>query len=117
MPRELARCASVAALFTGLLWATPSFAKVGNQPDTPNTGAYVSQIDHDWAIVSVNTGTLAAHMVEGLQDKIHSSSEIWDLAEFACRLYDRTSVLLSHSFQGNQRVVTRIDYLFACAMQ
>ena len=117
MSKGFVRCAMVAALFTGLLAASPGFSEVGEKPNTPVTAAYVSEINNDWVIVSVNAGTLAANKLPMFEDRLHDSTEIWDMAEFACRLYNRTSVLLSNSYQGNQHFVTRIDYLFACALE
>ncbi len=109
------RAFAAATLAISLL-ASSAYAEIGERPDVPETAAYVNEIDTDWVIVSVNTGTLAANRIAGLEEKIHSISEIWDLAEFACRLYNRKSVLLSHSYDGNQHFITRIDYLFACAI-
>ena len=105
-------------LLAGLL-LVPAFShsEVGVRPDTPNTGAYVSEIDTDWVKVSVGTGTLAIQHLEDLQGKIDSDPELWNLAEFACKLYNRTSVLLSRSYDANQHFVSRIDYLFACGIE
>ena len=105
-----------AAILAISLLAIPAYAEVGEMPETPDTAAYVNEIDTDWVIVSINTGILPNNQLAGLEDKIYSSPEIWSLAEFACRLYNRQSVLLSHSYEGDQNFVTRIDYLFACAI-
>ena len=110
VPRALAATLAISLL------ASSAYAEIGERPDVPDTEAYVNEIDTDWVIVSINTGTLPNNRIADLEEKIYSVSEIWDLAEFACKLYNRQSVLLSHSYEGTQHFITRIDYLFACAI-
>lgn len=108
---------SAAVLLAGLiLMPFSGYSEVGQRPDTPDTGAYVSEINTDWVQLSINTGYLSTDDLAGVEERIYASPEIWDLAEFACNLYDRTSVLLSQSYESAGHIVSRIDYLFACAL-
>lgn len=114
---SIPRAFALAVMAAALMAVSSAQAEVGEMPETPETGAYVTEIDTDWVVISVNTGTLANHLVKGLEERLHKFSEIWDLAEFACNLYNRRSVLLSRTYDGNQHMVTRIDYLFACGIE
>ena len=77
----------------------------------------MSEINTDWVQLSINTGFLSTDDLAGVEERIYSSPELWDLAEFACNLYGRTSVLLSQSYESAHHIVSRIDYLFACAIR
>ena len=114
---SITRAFALAIMAAALLLVSPAHAEVGEKPETPETGAYVNEIDTDWVVISANTGLLQARAASDLSSKFLKFSEIWDLAEFACRLYNRRSVLLSQSYEGNEHVVTRIDYFFACGIE
>lgn len=122
--------ASIALLL--LIVSTPVAAEVWERPDNSTSGVYVSQVNQDWVMVSVNI-TFTAKEVSDMtlgqgptfeqrfntyrEERVFSNSELWDMAEFACRLYDRTSVQLSQKHVELDTWNHRIDFLFACAIQ
>ena len=116
--RILNGVAAIAAL-TFLSLSIPAYAEILEHPKIPITNAFVSKINHDWVEITISFEGVWDDALKPIKDRIYNSGELWDVADFACGLYDRKGVMLSHSYgygglSGAQ--FTSITYLFACAI-
>ena len=96
----------------------------------PITSAYVNEINTDWVKVSINLEAIqmgnypkcklsdkdawncSIRYGEERERRIHNSGELTKLADFACKFYNRTAVLLSQSSGSGT-----VNFLFACAIE
>ena len=113
---------------TVLVFATliATLALAQDKPPVPNTGVYVTDIDNDWVELSIagvgaDGSVMFIDEAEEVTDRIFSNGayggELMDLATFACSLYKRNAVYLSMEYETKKSiVVTRIRFLFACAI-
>ena len=110
-----------------LMVSSTGHAKIGQFPYVPFVA--VKDIDLNWVTISIAGGVRSSDdSAEYWDDEEHPSQAI-DLADFACKLYNRKAVMLSlfggplsHNIHGNPMkaphlILENSYYLFACAIE
>ena len=122
----VSRAFAATVLAGSLLVPSLGYAEVGRFPNTPITSAYIYEINTDWVKISVNADAVqlenypkCTHSFidclfrrkEESERRMHNSGDLLNLAEFDCKFYNRTAVLLSQSTDNNGWY-----FFFACAI-
>ena len=107
VPRNLTTLA-----LAGLLLAFPAYSEVGNYPDTPKV--IVSEIGTNW---------IRIQSIGEFNDNT-DINQVHELAEYTCRFWDRTAIVMSQSKSspdiklmtaGIPQIIT-FYFLVACAI-
>ena len=109
---------TIIAIIFIAIFSFNAIAEVVHIPDNSKTNVYIAEIDEDWVRLILPTPDFLIHEIKPLLQDIYASpqhlQEIMGTAEAACRLYNRTSVLLSQTWEGTLGV-THVEFLFGCA--
>ncbi|MDE0383580.1 MAG: hypothetical protein OXI22_06840 [Defluviicoccus sp.] len=111
------RLLKIVTAFVVLLVATPSEAVIGKRPNAPLSS--IKNFDPNWVEI---------HMYKGFETRNPEHVQrVTRLADFVCKLYNRTAVLLTLTQPTGLRLVNgegqvlsgHIDlyYTFACAIE